>query len=446
LLQINTIIKIIVNKEMSAAHSKVSGQKVKKAGEVFRMIIRQYIKDFEKLGFGMFVHFGLYSVLGKGEWALHSLELDPKEYFALRKEFNPAADWADQLAAAAKQAGVKYITLTTRHHDGYSLFDTCGLNDFDSVHDNGRDLVREFVDACRAHGIIPFFYHTLLDWTDVRYKKDFPAYLEYLRNSVELLCTNYGKIGGLWFDGMWDKPDADWEQDALYTMIRKHQPEAMIINNTGLSARGALGHIELDSVTFERGKPSPLNMEGAPKYVASEMCQVFADHWGYAKEDLNFKSPADMIRDLCVCRRYGSNLLMNVGPMGDGTLRRMDGAIYDLMGQWVAINGEAIYAPYPSGIEVENKEEDFILVKDNTYYLFCDKLPMSADPNVALQSDNADMYKDVFKLDKKIKQITWLDNGEEVEFEQDGANVVVKTKPYIYSRHLVVRVAKIEVE
>lgn len=415
-------------------------------GRGIRMIIRQYIKDFEKLGFGMFVHFGLYSVLGKGEWALHSLNLDPEEYFALRKEFNPVADWAEQLAAAAKQAGVKYITLTTRHHDGYSLFDTCGLNDFDSVHDNGRDLVREFVDACRAQDIIPFFYHTLLDWTDERYKKDFPAYLEYLRNSVELLCTNYGKIGGLWFDGMWDKPDADWEQDALYTMIRKHQPEAMIINNTGLSARGALGHIELDSVTFERGKPSPLNMEGAPKYVASEMCQVFADHWGYAKEDLNFKSPADMIRDLCVCRRYGSNLLMNVGPMGDGTLRRMDGAIYDLMGQWVAINGEAIYAPYPSGIEVENKEEDFILVKDNTYYLFCDKLPMSADPNVALKEENTELYKDIFKLDKKIKQITWLDNGEEVEFEQDGANVVVKTKPYIYSRHLVVRVAKIEVE
>ena len=415
-------------------------------GRGIRMIIRQYIKDFEKLGFGMFVHFGLYSVLGKGEWALHSLNLDPEEYFALRKEFNPAADWAEQLAAAAKQAGVKYITLTTRHHDGYSLFDTCGLNDFDSVHDNGRDLVREFVDACRAQDIIPFFYHTLLDWTDERYKKDFPAYLEYLRNSVELLCTNYGKIGGLWFDGMWDKPDADWEQDTLYTMIRKHQPEAMIINNTGLSARGALGHIELDSVTFERGKPSPLNMEGAPKYVASEMCQVFADHWGYAKEDLNFKSPADMIRDLCVCRRYGSNLLMNVGPMGDGTLRRMDGAIYDLMGQWVAINGEAIYAPYPSGIEVENKEEDFILVKDKTYYLFCDKLPMSADPNVALKEENTELYKDIFKLDKKIKQITWLDNGEEVEFEQDGANVVVKTKPYIYSRHLVVRVAKIEVE
>ena len=141
------------------------------------MIVKQYIKEFEKLGFGMFVHFGLYSVLGKGEWALHSLKLDPNEYFKLRKEFNPVSDWADQLCAAAKQAGVKYITLTTRHHDGYSLYDTCGLNDFDTVHDNGRDLVREFVDACHAHGIIPFFYHTLLDWTEPKYKEDFPAYL-----------------------------------------------------------------------------------------------------------------------------------------------------------------------------------------------------------------------------------------------------------------------------
>ena len=410
------------------------------------MIIKQYIKEFEKLGFGMFVHFGLYSVLGKGEWALHSLKLDPNEYFKLRKEFNPVADWADQLCVAAKQAGVKYITLTTRHHDGYSLYDTCGLNDFDSVHDNGRDLVREFVDACHAHGIIPFFYHTLLDWTEPRYKEDFPASLEYLRNSVEILCTKYGKIGGLWFDGMWDKPDADWEEDALYATIRKHQPEAMIINNTGLSALGALGHIELDSVTFERGKPAPLNMEGAPKYVASEMCQVFADHWGYTKDDLNFKSPASMIRDLCVCRRYGSNLLMNVGPMGDGTLRLMDRAIYDLMGQWVAINGEAIYAPYPSGIEVDNKEDDFILVNGNTYYLFCDKLPMSADPNVALKIQNAERFQEVFKLDKKIKKITWLDNGEEPEYEQDGDKVIVKTKPYMYGRQLVVRVAKIEVE
>ena len=180
------------------------------------------------------------------------------------------------------------------------------------------------MDACNRNGIIPFFYHTLLDWWDERYETNFKEYLVYLRKSIEILCTNYGKIGGLWFDGMWDKPDEDWEEDALYGCIRAHQPEAMIINNTGLHQRGALGHIELDSVTFERGKPEPINMEGAPKYIASEMCEVICDHWGYAKNDFNYKTPAQMIRTFSVCRRYGSNLLLNIGPKGDGTLRTID--------------------------------------------------------------------------------------------------------------------------
>ena len=408
------------------------------------MIIKQYIKDFENLGFGMFVHFGLYSVLGKGEWAKKLLSISDEEYYKLAEDFHPEPDWADRLVTTAKRAGCKYITLTTRHHDGYSLYDTCGLNELDAPHTCGRDLVREFVDACRRQDIIPFFYHTLLDWHEESYRTDFKEYLKYLRKSVELLCTNYGKIGGLWFDGMWDRLEDDWEEDALYGCIRKHQPDAMIINNTGLSALGALGHIELDSVTFERGNPQPLNMDGAPKYVASEMCQVFADHWGYAKEDLNYKSPADMIRDLVLCRRYGSNLLMNVGPKGDGTLREMDAAIYHLMGEWVSLNGEAVYEPHPCGIEVENKKEDFVLKKDGTYYLFCDHLPMEIDPNVG-REEEAD-YRDVFRLDQKIRKITWLDNGENVGFEQKDGRVTVKTVPYTYGRQLVVRVAKIETE
>ena len=408
------------------------------------MIVKQYIKEFEKLGFGMFVHFGAYSVLGKGEWAKHILQIHDEDYTKLTEQFNPDANWAKELAKTAREAGCKYITITSRHHDGFSLYDTCGLTTYDTMHTCGRDLMREFVDACREEGIIPFFYHTLLDWHEEHFDADFPEYLKYLRRSVEILCTNYGKIGGLWFDGKWSKPDADWEEDALYGMIRKYQPETMIINNTGLSARGELGHIELDSVTFERGKPEPLNMEGVPKYVASEMCEVFAAHWGYAEEDFNLKSPADAIRVLVICRRYGANLLMNVGPMGNGLLRPMDTAIYGLMGEWAAINGEAIYEPRPSGIEVENKPDDFILVNGQNYYLFCDHLPMSADPNVALNEEAT--YKDVFKLDKKIKKVTWLDNGEEVNFEQNGADVTVRTVPYMYGRHLVVRVAKIECE
>ena len=185
----------------------------------------EYIERFKKLGFGLFCHFGLYSKLGRGEWALHVYELNASEYNAQVKSFEIAEDWAKRLVATAKIAGCKYITLTTRHHDGFSLFDTCGLNDFDALHSAcKRDLVREFVDECNAEGIVPFFYHTLLDWHNPDYKENFPKYIDYLILSVEILCKNYGKIGGLWFDGFWDKPDADWQFDRLYATIRKYQP------------------------------------------------------------------------------------------------------------------------------------------------------------------------------------------------------------------------------
>lgn len=404
------------------------------------MIVKQYIKEFEKLGFGMFVHFGLYSVLGRGEWAKHVHKISHEEYEKMTAQFDPKPDWAKKLVKTAKNAGCKYITLTTRHHDGFSLYDTCGLNDYDAPHAKcGRDLVREFVDACREEDIIPFFYHTLLDWREPSYKTDFPKYLEYLRASIEILCKNYGKIGGFWFDGKWDKPKEDWQEDALYGLIRSYQPEAMIINNTGLSAQGALGHIELDSVTFERGKPFPVNME--EKYIASEMCEVFASHWGYAKEDLNFKAPADMIRELADCRRYGSNMLINVGPMGDGTIRDMDRVTLEIMGLWVGYFDEAIRTPRPCDVTVENKKKDFVLKDRNQYYLFCFDLPMSGDPNVT--RNNAAFYQDILKMQDNIVSMEWMDNQEPIEFTQEGDNVIVKTVPFKYGRDLVVRVAKI---
>ena len=407
------------------------------------VIVKQYIKDFERLGFGIFVHFGAYSVIGKGEWAkwVHNIPWD--EYMKAVGSFVPEHDWAKNLVLTAKKAGAKYITLTTRHHDGFSLYDTCGLNDYDAPHVSGRDLVREFVDACHSEGVIPFFYHTLLDWHEASYNTDFRAYLVYLRKSVELLCKNYGKIGGLWFDGMWDKPNENWEEDALYSMIRSYQPEAMIINNTGLSARGALGHIELDSVTFERGRPRPLNLADSPKYIASEMCQVFGSHWGYAEEDLNFKAPADMIRDLVLCRRYGSNLLMNLGPKGDGTLRDTDVATLFVMGKWLDYNGEMLSA-LPSGIPVKNHENDFVLEKDGCYYLVCMGIPMCADPNVAL--NGGDDFTERLSFPSPIASVSWLDNGKELAFYEEDGDTVIKTTPFEYGRDLVVRVAKITVK
>lgn len=409
------------------------------------MIVKPYIQAFERLGFGLFVHYGLYSVLGKGEWAKELLHLSEDEYeLSLPAQFCPRPDWALQLAKVAKKAGCRYITLTTRHHDGFSLYDTRGLSTYDAPHVCGRDLVREFVDACRANGLIPFFYHTLLDWHEPSYEKDFPAYLQYLRESVKLLLTRYGKIGGIWFDGMWEKPESNWEEDTLYGMIRALQPEAMIINNTGLSAQGALGHIELDSVTFERGKPLLINQHDAPKYVASEMCQVLADHWGYAREDLHYKAPTDVIRDLATCRRYGSNFLLNVGPLGDGSLRLIDYAILDIVGQWAELNKEALYTPRPTEIPVCGREDSFILRDKGCYYLFCDRLPMVSDPNVALHTDIN--YQLEFPFNEKIKSIQWLDNGTPVEYVQQEGQVVVHTVPFTYGRSLVVRIAKITTE
>jgi len=407
------------------------------------MIVKEYIKDFEKLGFGMFVHFGAYSVLGKGEWAKNIHSIPDTEYESYVKAFQPDKDWAKNLVATAKKAGCKYITLTTRHHDGYSLYDTLGLNEYDAPHYCGRDLVREFVDACNEGGIVPFFYHTLLDWWEKSYQEDFKGYLKYLRRSVEILCTQYGKIGGIWFDGMWDKKDEDWEEDALYSMIRSHQPTAMIINNTGLSALGALGHIELDSVTFERGKPEPINMAGSPKYVASEMCEIFADHWGYAKLDFNFKSLRQMIEEYCECRKYGCNFLLNVGPMGNGQIRPLDKAMLETLGEWAKLNEEALFLPRPCGVEMPEGKKDFVLEKDAIYYLFCYDLAMAlGDANVVKAMAGDTMKK--FKFDKTIKKVTWLDNGEEVPFEQKDGETTVFCTPYAYGANYVVRIAKME--
>jgi len=396
----------------------------------------EYIERFKKLGFGMFCHFGLYSKLGRGEWALHIHQLDQKAYNAQMDSFEIREDWATQLVATAKAAGCKYITLTTRHHDGFSLYDTCGLNEFDAPHSAcGRDLVREFVDACNAEGIIPFFYHTLLDWYHPEYDGDFAAYIDYLIQSVEILCKNYGKIGGLWFDGFWNKPNADWQFDRLYATIRKYQPEAMIINNTGLSALGEVGHPEIDSVTFERGKPSPVKTDKKP--IAGEMCEVINDHWGHAAGDLCFKSIPTLLETLLDCRKYNCNFLLNAGPTADGTLTVIETEILKYIGSWVKENAEIVYDAVPSEIVAENAD---LFQNGEYYYAAIRKVPMAADANVAREEN-----KRIVKLhtDKKIAEATWLDNGESIELT-DAQSFDVKPFEYGISRYI--RVAKFKLQ
>ena len=394
------------------------------------METRQYVYDFEKAGFGMFVHFGLYSVLGKGEWALSYLKGKKREdYFKLPAKFKVSKNWAKNLVLTAKRAGCKYITLTTRHHDGFSLYDAAGLNDFDAPHSAaGRDLVREFVDACNDAGIVPFFYHTLLDWYNEDFEKDFPKYIDYLVKSIEILCTRYGKIGGLWFDGMWSKPNENWQEDRIYSTIRKYQPEAMIINNTGLSELGKVGHKEIDSVTFERGKPA--YVDNSDRHRAGEMCQILNSHWGYAKNDVSYKSVPEIIGDLVDCRKYGCNFLLNVGPKGDGTLKKIDSGIFEEVGKWIRYNKNVIYDMKPCDIKAENAD---IVRAGEYYYAIVKNVPMSADPNVQLRQENAKI-----KIDAPVADAVWLDNGRKVPFK-NGEFIVV---PFEYGTDMSVRIIK----
>lgn len=402
------------------------------------------IARFEKLGFGMFIHWGLYSQLGRGEWIMNLGKIPKQEYMKLKDTFTAKDFDARAITSLAKRAGMKYITLTTRHHDGFSLYDTCGLCDYDAPHSPAnRDLVREFVDACRQDGILPVFYHTTLDWYQESFQEDFEGYLEYLRRSVEVLCTQYGEIGGLWFDGNWSKPGADWQEDKLYGMIRRLQPEAMIINNTGLDNLGRLGHPQLDSVTFEQHHPKKLNQEGFPKYLAAEMCQTINAHWGIGSRDFAYKSVGELIRTLCIARSAGANYLLNVGPDAQGAIPALESAMLEKVGEWISLFGNSIYEGKPSDAVCDG--EDFVLDTPQSSYWYVHSLNIRGDANVTVDPKDSGAHRTIRNLFRPIASICWEDSGEALWFEQDVKTGEVHIDPtgFPYGTNTVVRVAQI---
>ncbi|WP_409342779.1 alpha-L-fucosidase [Paenibacillus sp. MBLB4367] len=402
------------------------------------------IARFEKQAFGMFIHWGLYSQLGQGEWAQHIQNIPMNEYAKLKDTFTAGHFDAEKIAMTAKRAGMNYVVLTTRHHDGFSLYDTRGLSDFDAPHSAAkRDLVAEFVDGCRKAGVTPFFYHTTLDWYQPSFNENFDAYLEYLRASVEVLCTHYGPIGGLWFDGNWSKPDADWKLDELYGSIRRLQPDAMIINNTGLDHRGELGHPEIDSVTFEQGRPSPMKRDGMSKYISSEMCQTMNRHWGIGNRDFNYKSTGELIEHLCACRKVGSNYLLNVGPTAEGGIPLMQQALLEVIGDWLALHGKPVYEGKPSPIRGQG--DNFALeTEDGSTYLFIHRLSIDGHANVTT-GEGGTGPKSFAGVHRNVRSVRWLDNGEELKFTHDSESGLLcfHATGYPYGDNLVVRVAVI---
>lgn len=409
---------------------------------------KKYIADYEKFGLGMFVHWGMSAQFGKDSWVYYRSGLTMEEYKKTMETFTAEDFDADEIVLTAKNAGCNYIIFVTRHHDGFSLYDTCGLNDFDAPHSAAkRDLVREFVDACNKHNIVPFLYHTTWDWYNTDFDNDFDAYLEYLNKSVEILCKNYGKIGGFWFDGNWKKPFIDpvdgWKVDKLYGMIRKYQPDAMIINNTGLNAQGQIIHEEIDAVTFEQEPPKAMDRRGMDKYVAIEMCETTNDGWGIMNFDFNYKSPKEIIGSLCLSRKVGANYVLNIGPTGSGKIPSMQKELFKLLGEWMNFYGEAIYKGKPHPGSSNGKQ--FILKGDKELYIFFFDLARLGSENFVVRG----RYCGGFcfgNVEEKIKSIEWMDTHEEIEFIQKNKLLIVNATGYPLGYSTCVRVARAKIE
>ncbi len=282
--------------------------------------------------FGMFIHFGLYSVLGQHEWAMEEEGIPVAEYQLLAKQFNPKPHAARAWAKLAKAAGMKYMVMTTKHHEGFCLFNT-KLTDYCAPKQAaGRDLVAEYVEAAEAEGLRHGFYYSLMDWhhpDGARCKTDEEArrrFVDYIHGQVRELCSNYGKVAVMWYDVNWPLTAEGWESEKMNKMVRELQPDILINNRSGIPE---------DFTTPEQH----IQASAAPW----EACMTMNDSWGFNRGDDNWKSPKTVVRNLLQCTRDQGNYLLNIGPKADGSIPEQSVDILTKVGRWMDGHSELIH-------------------------------------------------------------------------------------------------------
>ena len=297
------------------------------------------LNDFWRARLGVFVHFGLYSLLGRGEWALNKEQIPVEDYKALADRFDPVEFDADDLARRAKAAGARYLTFTTMHHDGYALYDSA-VNPFNSVKRGpGRDLVGEVVEACRKHGLRVHLYHSLNHWTtepdgadaleNEQAKKQF---VDFAHERIRELVTRYNPIDCLWYDGWWPFDREGWRATEMNEMVRSIQPHMIFNGRNGLPG-------DFSTPEQHLGKPDPNR--------PWEACMTHNNHWGYHRGDTRFKSTTEVLEMLSSVASGAGNLLINVGPDGRGAIPRQSARMLHELGQWLKLHEEALFDTEP---------------------------------------------------------------------------------------------------
>ena len=316
-------------------------------------------RQFSEDRFGIFIHWGIYSTFAQGEWYLQNGPLRREEYAKAANAFYPHAFDAKAWAKVFKKAGARYITFTTRHHDGFSMWNT-QQSDYNIMHTPyGKDVVAQLAEACQENNLALHLYYSHIDWMRDDYpmgrtgrgvgkdtaKADWPHYFAFMNRQLTEVLTQYGAVRAIWFDGWWDhdqtKPAFDWQLPEQYALIHRLQPACLVGNNHHQHPNEGE-----DLQFFERDVPGE-NKAGLSGQAISrlplETCETMNGMWGYKVADQNYKSADQLIQLLVRTASKGANLLLNVGPQPDGNLPAAAVERLEAMGEWLQVNGESIY-------------------------------------------------------------------------------------------------------
>ncbi len=382
-------------------------------------------EEFNDMRFGVFIHWGIYSMFGQGEWYLQTGGLDRDEYAKAAAGFYPANFDAAKWVSAIKASGAKYICFTTRHHDGFSMFDT-KYSDYDIMDATPfkRDIVKELADECHRQGIKLHLYYSHLDWTRDDYplgrtghktgrkgSADWPGYYRFMNNQLTELLTNYGPIGAVWFDGHWDQPkDFDWQLEEQYALIHRLQPACLVGNNHHIAP-----YEGEDFQMFERDLPGENHAgysgEQSVSKLPLETCQTMNGMWGYKVADRNYKSAKELIRLIVKTAGKGANLLLNVGPQPSGDLPATALSRLSEIGEWMGKYGETVYGT--DRYLTDAQEWGTVVRKGKKLYvhILADRMPEFV----------------AIPMADKVREAVTFDGGEKLKFETIDGGIVLHT-------------------